>query len=58
MNAPLVASGIYGVIIVVVMLFRPQGLIPERRRKLEFEDGVHDEPSDGRPTCAGGGGRT
>jgi len=26
------------------MLFRPQGLIPEERRKLELEQGVHDEP--------------
>ena len=28
---PLYASGIYGVIILVVMLFRPEGLIPSRR---------------------------
>src|SRR5262245_8107299 len=43
-NAPLVATGSYGLIIVLVMLFRPQGLIPEQRRKLELETGVHDEP--------------
>jgi branched-chain amino acid transport system permease protein len=43
-NAPLVNFGIYGVIIVAVMLFRPGGLIPEQRRQLEFETGVHDEP--------------
>jgi branched-chain amino acid transport system permease protein len=42
-NAPLLATGIYGTILVLVMLFRPQGLIPEARRKLEFETGVHDE---------------
>jgi branched-chain amino acid transport system permease protein len=35
--------GIYGVIIVVMMLFRPVGLIPERRHKRELEEGVHDE---------------
>ncbi|MDX6512740.1 MAG: branched-chain amino acid transport system permease protein [Gaiellaceae bacterium] len=35
--------GIYGLIIVVMMLFRPTGLIPERRHKLELEEGVHDE---------------
>jgi branched-chain amino acid transport system permease protein len=35
--------GIYGVIIVLVMLFRPVGLIPERRHKRELEEGVHDE---------------
>jgi branched-chain amino acid transport system permease protein len=44
LNAPLVTTGIYGAIIVAVMLFRPEGLIPERRRQLEFETGVHDEP--------------
>jgi len=44
LNAPLLSFGIYGTIIVLVMLFRPGGLIPEQRRKLEFETGVHDEP--------------
>ena len=34
---------VYGVIIVVVMLFRPTGLIAERRHKQELEEGVHDE---------------
>jgi branched-chain amino acid transport system permease protein len=32
--------GIYGVIIVLMMLFRPVGLIPERRRKREIEEGA------------------
>ena len=36
--------GIYGVIIVLMMLFRPAGLIPERRHKQEQEFGVHDTP--------------
>jgi branched-chain amino acid transport system permease protein len=31
--------GIYGIIIVLMMLFRPIGLIPERRRKRELEEG-------------------
>jgi len=44
LNAPLLSTGIYGTILVLVMLFRPGGLIPEERRKLEFETGVHDEP--------------
>jgi branched-chain amino acid transport system permease protein len=35
--------GIYGAIIVLMMLFRPTGLIPERRHKRELEEGVHDE---------------
>jgi branched-chain amino acid transport system permease protein len=36
--------GIYGFIIVVMMLIRPTGLIPERRHKIELEEGVHDTP--------------
>jgi branched-chain amino acid transport system permease protein len=39
--------GIYGVIIVLMMLFRPVGLIPERRHKRELEEGTHgplDQP--------------
>ena len=36
--------GIYGVIIVAMMLFRPVGLIPERRHKIELAEGVHDTP--------------
>jgi branched-chain amino acid transport system permease protein len=44
LEVPKYQFGIYGVIIVLMMLFRPTGLIPERRRKLEMEEGVHDEP--------------
>ena len=44
LDVPLYEFGIYGVIIVVVMLFRPQGLIPSSRRAAEFEEGVHDQP--------------
>ena len=46
LNAPLVNFGIYGLIIVLVMLFRPYGVFPERRRKVEFEiarDGKHEK---------------
>lgn len=42
-DVPKYNFGIYGAIIVLVMLFRPTGLIPERRRKRELEEGVHDE---------------
>jgi len=35
---------IFGIVLVVVMLFRPQGLIPSARRKAELEAGVADEP--------------
>jgi branched-chain amino acid transport system permease protein len=40
----LYSSGIYGTILVLVMLFRPTGLIPSARAKAEFEVGVEDEP--------------
>jgi branched-chain amino acid transport system permease protein len=43
-DVPKYQFGIYGVIIVVVMLFRPTGLIAEQRHKRELEEGVHDEP--------------
>jgi branched-chain amino acid transport system permease protein len=43
-DVPLYQFGIFGVILVVMMLFRPQGLIPSERRKMEFEEGVADEP--------------
>jgi ABC-type branched-subunit amino acid transport system permease subunit len=43
-DVPKYEFGIYGVMLLIVMLFRPHGLIPEARRKLEFEHGVHDEP--------------
>jgi branched-chain amino acid transport system permease protein len=36
--------GIYGIIIVLMMLFRPTGLIPEKRHKIEMAEGVHDTP--------------
>ena len=34
-----VQFGLYGVIIVLMMLFRPVGLIPESRHKRELEEG-------------------
>ncbi len=42
-DVPKYNFGVYGAIIVVMMLFRPTGLIPERRRKREMEEGVQDE---------------
>jgi branched-chain amino acid transport system permease protein len=36
--------GIFGIVIVTMMLLRPQGLIPGKRRALELtEVGVHDQ---------------
>ena len=43
-DVPLYPFGIYGVILVLVMLFGPQGLIPSATPKREFTSGVHDEP--------------
>jgi branched-chain amino acid transport system permease protein len=43
-DAQLYAAGIYGAIILIVMLFRPEGLIPSRRVALELHEGVHDDP--------------
>jgi branched-chain amino acid transport system permease protein len=43
-DVPKYNFGVYGAIIVLMMLFRPTGLIPERRRKREIEEGVHDQP--------------
>jgi branched-chain amino acid transport system permease protein len=44
-DVPLYQYGIFGVILVLVMLFRPEGLIPSSRRKLEFheEGAVHEQ---------------
>jgi branched-chain amino acid transport system permease protein len=44
LDVPLYASGIYGLIILIVMLFRPEGLIPSKRVAAEMHEGVHDEP--------------
>jgi len=43
-EVPLYQFGIYGGIIVLVMLIRTEGLIPSARRRAEFHEGVHDTP--------------
>src|SRR5262245_16168478 len=43
-DVPKYEFGIYGVIIGLMMLFRPAGLIPERRRKLEVEEASSVDP--------------
>ncbi len=35
---------VFGVILVGIMLLRPQGLLPSRLRAQELKRGVHDEP--------------
>jgi branched-chain amino acid transport system permease protein len=44
LDVPLYEFGIFGAILVTVMLFRPEGLIPSQRRAAELHEGVHDEP--------------
>jgi branched-chain amino acid transport system permease protein len=44
LDVPLYEFGIVGAILVIVMLFRPEGMIPSSRRAAEFREGVHDEP--------------
>jgi branched-chain amino acid transport system permease protein len=43
-EVPLYEAGIFGVILVAVMLFRPEGLIPSSRVAAELHEGVHDDP--------------
>jgi len=35
---------LFGIILVSIMLLRPQGLLPSRLRAQELKRGVHDEP--------------
>jgi branched-chain amino acid transport system permease protein len=43
-DVPLYETGIYGVIIVVVMLFRPEGIFPSKRRARELHEAeTHDQ---------------
>jgi branched-chain amino acid transport system permease protein len=43
-DVPLYQFGIFGAILVLVMLFKPEGLFPSARRKAEFQETLHDEP--------------
>ena len=40
-----VSFGVFGFILVLMMVLRPEGLLPERRRKLELTEGVGTEES-------------
>jgi branched-chain amino acid transport system permease protein len=44
LDVPKYQFGIYGLIIVLTMLIRPEGLIPSARRRAELHEGVHDTP--------------
>jgi branched-chain amino acid transport system permease protein len=44
-NVPLYSAGIYGVLIVAIMLLRPEGLLPSTRRARELHaEETHDQP--------------
>jgi branched-chain amino acid transport system permease protein len=43
-DVPKYEFGIFGLIIVIVMLVRPEGLIPSSRVAAELHEGVHDDP--------------
>jgi len=43
-DVPKYEFGIFGAILVITMLFRPEGLIPSERRAAELHEGVEDEP--------------
>jgi branched-chain amino acid transport system permease protein len=38
-----VAFGVFGFVLVLMMILRPQGLLPERRRELELTELVGEE---------------
>ena len=38
---------IFGFLLVFVMVLRPQGLLPERRRRMELTEGIGERDLDG-----------
>jgi len=42
-DGPKYSAGIFGLILVVTMLVRPEGLLPSARRRRELHEGVHEE---------------
>jgi len=34
--------GIFGFLLVIMMVLRPEGLLPERRRQMELSEGIED----------------
>ncbi len=43
-----IGLGIYGFLLVLVMVLRPQGLLPERRRRMELSRGIGETELEGR----------
>ena len=44
-DATQITFGIYGFLLVMMMILRPQGLLPERRRAMEMTDSEGSEDS-------------
>jgi branched-chain amino acid transport system permease protein len=40
-----ISFGIFGFILVIMMVLRPEGILPERRRKMELTEGIGDTES-------------
>jgi branched-chain amino acid transport system permease protein len=40
-----VSFGVFGFILVIMMVLRPEGLIPERRRQMELTEGIGETES-------------
>jgi branched-chain amino acid transport system permease protein len=34
--------GIFGFLLVIMMVLRPEGLLPEKRRQIELQEGIED----------------
>jgi branched-chain amino acid transport system permease protein len=40
-----ISFGVFGFILVIMMVLRPEGILPERRRKMELTEGIGDTES-------------
>jgi branched-chain amino acid transport system permease protein len=40
-----ISFGIFGFILVIMMVLRPEGILPERRRKMELTEGIGETES-------------
>jgi len=51
-TASQISFGVFGFMLVLMMVLRPEGILPERRRQLELKEGI----GTGETSCVGGGG--
>jgi branched-chain amino acid transport system permease protein len=51
-DATQITSGLFGFVLVAMMVLRPQGLLPERRREMELTEGVGIGAPDAREVTA------